>query len=129
MKRTRGDAKPGHAILIVEQDTPTRELYVRELGRDYRVFACRDEREALRLLGDQQISAIVLEPGSAGGWALLAALKRATDMRAIPVILCSTLDERKLGMELGASAYLVKPVLPVTLLDAVRRCIALRAEI
>jgi DNA-binding response OmpR family regulator len=42
-------------------------------------------------------------------------------MRAVPIILCSALDERKRGLELGASAYLVKPVLPAALLEALRR--------
>lgn len=111
------------AILIVEHDAPTRELYLRELSRDFRVFGCRDERAALELLHTHDIRAVVLEPGAVGGsgWALLAALKRAAGTRAIPVILCSALDERKRGLELGASAYLVKPVLPAALLEALRR--------
>jgi DNA-binding response OmpR family regulator len=111
------------AILIVERDEPTRELYLRELSRDFRVFGCCDECAALELLRAHDIRAVVLEPGPAdgSGWELLANLKRAGGTRAIPVILCSALDERKRGLELGASAYLVKPVLPVALLEAVRR--------
>ena len=111
------------AILIVEYDEPTRELYLRELSRDFRVFTCCDEWAALELLHTHDIRAVVLEPGAAegGGWDLLASLKHADDTRAVPIILCSALDERKRGLELGASAYLVKPVLPATLLEVVRR--------
>jgi DNA-binding response OmpR family regulator len=111
------------AILIVERDEPTRELYLRELRRDFRVFACCDERAALELLHTHDIRAVVLEPGAAdgSGWDLLADLKHVAGARAIPVILCSALDERKRGLELGASAYLVKPVLPAALLEALRR--------
>jgi DNA-binding response OmpR family regulator len=111
------------AILIVEHDEPTRELYLRELSRDYRVFACCDERAALELLRTNDIRAVVLEPGAAdgSGWDLLSNLKHVTGMRAVPIILCSALDERKRGLELGASAYLVKPVLPAALLEALRR--------
>jgi DNA-binding response OmpR family regulator len=108
------------AILIVEHDTPTRELYLRELSRDFQVFGCCDSCAALEMLRVHDIRAIVLEPGAvdSGGWDLLSDLKAGT--RAIPVILCSTLDERKRGLELGASAYLVKPVLPAALLETLR---------
>ena len=111
------------AILIVEHDDPTRELYLRELSRDYLVFACCDERDVLELLRTHNICAVVLEPGLAGGggWSLLVTIKQAGDTRAVPVILCSTLDERKRGIDLGANAYLIKPVLPATLLDVIRR--------
>jgi DNA-binding response OmpR family regulator len=111
------------AILIVENDGPTRELYLRELSRDYRVFACSDEHDVLTLLRAHNICAVGLEPSHPGGrgWELLAAMKHANDTRSVPIILCSTLDERKRGMELGACAYLVKPVLPATLLETLRR--------
>ena len=110
-------------IVIVEHDTPTRELYVRELGRDYQALACCDEQAVLEMLRTHTICAIVLEPGltDGNGWELLAKIKQSDDTRAIPVILCSTLDERKRGMELGAHAYLVKPVLPSMLLETIRR--------
>ena len=111
------------AILIVEHDEPTRELYLRELSRDFRVFGCCDACAALEMLRAHDIHAVVLEPGAidGSGWDLLSDLKGAADTRAIPVILCSALDERKRGLELGASVYLVKPVLPAALLEAVRR--------
>ena len=55
--------------------------------------------------------------------ALLAAIKSLPRGSPIPVVLCSTLDERKRGMEMGAAAYLVKPVLPTTLLKTLRQVI------
>lgn len=110
-------------ILIIEHDDPTRELYLRELSRDYCVLACCDEHDALEMLRAHDICAVVLEPELAGGrgWALLATIRQSSDIAAVPIILCSTLDQRKRGMELGASAYLIKPVLPATLLDVIRR--------
>jgi len=111
------------SILIIEHDDPTRELYVRELGRDYRVFACSGVREALALLRAHAIDAIVLEPSrpNGDGWQLFAEIQAADIDRSIPVVLCSTLDERSRGADLGASAYLVKPVLPRTLLETLHR--------
>jgi len=111
------------SILIIEHDDPTRELYVRELGRDYRVLACSGVREALALLRAHAIDAIVLEPSrpNGDGWQLFAEIQAADIDRSIPVVLCSTLDERSRGADLGASAYLVKPVLPRTLLETLHR--------
>jgi DNA-binding response OmpR family regulator len=115
------------AILIVEYDPPTRALYRRELSRDYQVYDCAGEGDALDLARAHPLDAVVLEPArpDGRGWSLLAALQ-SIGARAIPIILCSALDERKRGMELGAAAYLVKPVLPVTLLETLRRVIRSR---
>jgi DNA-binding response OmpR family regulator len=112
---------PSRTILLIEHDEATRNLYSRELGKEYHVVACPDGSDAWRALYRQAVHAVVLEPGLAdsGGWELLAALKHGRT-RSIPVILCSTLDERRRGLELGAWAYLVKPVLPATLLRVVR---------
>jgi DNA-binding response OmpR family regulator len=114
-------------ILIVESDQPTAELYRRALSKAYQVFTCADERTALNLIRTRPIRAVVLEPAIGGGqgWQLLAAIRRACDSHAIPIVLCSTLDERRRGMELGAESYLVKPTLPQTLQDTLQRLIPL----
>ncbi len=106
------------AILIVERDLPTLELYQRELSRDYKIFTCSEAHQALAVLHAHRISAVVLEPSAPDdqGWSLLAAIKSLSGSASIPVVLCSTLDERKRGIEMGAVAYLIKPVLPSTLL-------------
>ena len=110
-------------ILIVECDLPTLELYLRELSRDYQILACSDPRQALALLQSHSVAAVVLEPSTPDeqGWSLLASIKSLSNSSPIPVVLCSTLDERKRGMEMGAAAYLVKPVLPTTLLKTLRQ--------
>ncbi|KAB8145940.1 response regulator [Chloroflexia bacterium SDU3-3] len=115
---------PGHTIMLIEQDEATRELYRRAISQEYAVVACEDDRQARELLCGQPIHAIILEPvwADGGGWDLLAAIRRAAPRP--PVILCSTLDERRRGLALGASAYLIKPVLPADLLAAVRRVLA-----
>ena len=41
-------------ILIVEHDDPTRELYLRELSRDYCVVACCDEHDVLEVYEDME---------------------------------------------------------------------------
>ena len=111
------------AILIVERDRPTLELYQRELSRDYRIFTCSEAHQALDVLRAHRISAVVLEPSTPNeeGWSLLAAIKSLPSPAPIPVVLCSTLDERKRGIEMGATAYLIKPVLPSALLETLHQ--------
>jgi DNA-binding response OmpR family regulator len=112
----------GQAILIVDNDHSTRELYQRVLSQDYQVLAVSDEQDVLDLLQRHDIRAVVIEPGPANsrGWRLFAELKRDPATRTIPIIVCTAQDERRRGLALGAAAYLIKPVLPITLLEALR---------
>lgn len=110
-----------NTVLIVEEDDATRELYERELGRSFRILASGDADHSLKLLQSEAIDAVVLEPAIShgAGWSLMETLRDAPARRPPRVILCSALDERRRGLGLGAAAYLVKPVLPVTLLDTI----------
>ena len=111
-------------ILIIENDPPTLELYRRELGREFRVLACFSKSETLDAIESQSPKAIILEPValSEDGWDLLNSIATLPD-RSIPVILCTILDERKRGLKEGAAAYLIKPVLPSALLEALHKVI------
>lgn len=108
------------SILIVDDDEPTLELYAGALSRQYRVFTCSNRQDALALLSTRDLQAVILEPSIEGfqGWQLLQELNRT---RSIPVIICSVLDNRRDGLEAGAVAYLVKPVLPTALSDMLKR--------
>lgn len=110
-------------VLIVEEDEATRELYERELGRSFRILASGDADRSLRLLQSEAIDAVVLEPAISNGtgWNLMETLRNTQNHVPPRFILCSALDERRRGLGLGASAYLVKPVLPVTLLDTLKQ--------
>ncbi|MBN9390099.1 MAG: response regulator [Chloroflexi bacterium] len=121
--------EPDSAVLLIEDDPSTRELYQRELSRDYEVLTCSTESEALALLDLHPVCAIVLEPGlqNGQGWSLLAMLHAMPRTRTIPIILCSTLDERRRGMELGATLYLTKPVLPEHLVKKIHEVIGREA--
>jgi DNA-binding response OmpR family regulator len=111
------------AILLLEADPVTRELYERELDRHYQVFTGRDESEALQVLRTVDIRAVVLEPAMSdgAGWHLMENIQSMQLRSPLRIILCSVLDERRRGMNLGAAAYLVKPVLPKTLLDTLQQ--------
>jgi DNA-binding response OmpR family regulator len=114
------------SILIVEDDAATRELYQRELGRTYPVVACDDEQEAYSLLQSKAISVIVLEITALQDqdWTFVTAARTLPGYADLPIIVCSTVDERRRGAELGVAAYMVKPVVPKTLLDTVNLVLA-----
>lgn len=111
-------------IVLVEKDGPTRDLYRRELSREYRVITC-DAFEVPDLLRCKRISAVVLEIALSHGegWNLLTAIHITPELQRVPVVVCSEQDERLRGKELGASAYLVKPVSPSALLCSLREII------
>lgn len=114
---------PKPLILMVENDLPTIELYRGVLNQEYRVLTRNSESGALQALAGGEVCAVILEPALGGGkgWEILASIRNAVRERPIPLIVCSTLDERKRGLEMGAAAFLVKPVLPSVLLEILRQ--------
>jgi DNA-binding response OmpR family regulator len=111
------------ALLLLEPDRATRQLYVRELEKRWRVVAVERTSEVMDVLATEAISAIILEPGvvEAGQWELLTKVRGRSADATLPIIICSSVDERGKGYELGASAYLVKPVSPQQLSNEVAR--------
>ncbi len=55
------------------------------------------------------------------GWEILQRLKGDAATRSIPVMVVSVVDDRQLGLALGAIDYLVKPVSRELLLEAIGR--------
>jgi PleD family two-component response regulator len=110
-------------ILMVESDLPTIELYRGALNQEYEMLACDNETSALDILARGDVRAIILEPALGGGrgWGIFAAIRSAIRQCPVPVIVLTTLDDRKRGLEMGASAFLVKPVLPGVLLETLRQ--------
>jgi DNA-binding response OmpR family regulator len=108
---------------MVESDEPTVELYRRVLDRDYEVMIRADEAGVMDILSSMDVEAIILEPAVGGGrgWNIFTSIQKNLRERPVPVIICSTLDERKRGLEMGAAAYLVKPVPPIILVETLRQ--------
>ncbi len=111
------------SLLLLEPDRATRQLYARELGKRWRVVAVAQATEVMDVLAEETIGVVILEPGAvdAEQWQLLANVKQQLGQAAPPIIICSSVDERGRGYELGASAYLVKPVSPQQLTMEVAR--------
>ncbi len=120
---------PARTVLIIEPDATTAQLYCRELGRHFRVLTCATARDGAALIASEPLSAVVLEPSGAAATldAIEAALGDALSTAGLPLVMCSVLDDRRVGHTLGASLYLVKPVLPAALLAALTNVLTANA--
>jgi CheY-like chemotaxis protein len=114
-------ARPTGEIVVIEDDRASMDLLTAYLsGAALRVTSARDGPSGLAAVRRVLPSAVLLDirlPG-VDGWAVLRALKDDPATRMIPVIIVSILDEHARGSELGAAAYLTKPVGREALLGA-----------
>ena len=110
-------------ILIVEDDPDAAALLGESLeGAGYRTRHAVSGSIALHLARELEPAAITLDVMMPGmdGWRVLQALKADRRTAQIPVVVCSIVDNRALGYRLGASDYLIKPVAPEQLTDALK---------
>jgi len=106
-------------VLVLDADEATRTLYQRTLSRKWHVVACASEVEARAALKRTRVDAVVVEPSSLNDpdWTFLRRLRARPQRNSapVPILVCSTLDQRRMGAEMGVAAYLIKPVSPHTL--------------
>lgn len=123
---------PGKAVslLLLEPDRATRQLYTRELSKRWRVIAVGQATELLDILNTETIDAVVLEvvDGGVEQWQLLEQVRMQAKDAALPIIICSAIDERGKGYEAGASAYLIKPVSPQQLTGEIAQWVESRLK-
>jgi DNA-binding response OmpR family regulator len=102
-------------VLVLDEDLLALELYSRELGENYQIVTSEGVEEARQYLKDTLFDALIMEPAvnNDEGWSLLSEIRSSP--HPPPVILCSIEDDRKIGLEQGAQAFVVKPVLPTAL--------------
>jgi DNA-binding response OmpR family regulator/anti-sigma regulatory factor (Ser/Thr protein kinase) len=122
-------AAPGQAIVLVVEDdqhsVDLLSLYLEDAG--FTPVVARDGEEGLQLARHVRPAAIVLDIllPRLDGWEFLERAKADPELEHTPVIVVSMLDEMGMGLTLGAADYLVKPVGKDTLLQALRRAVAL----
>jgi signal transduction histidine kinase/DNA-binding response OmpR family regulator len=110
-------------VLIVDDESSSRELLASYLEPEYRVAMAESGVEALnkaQQLRPDAITLDVLMPGSSG-FETLAALRKKPETANIPIIILSIVDQKQVGFALGAADYLIKPVRRPVLLEAIRR--------
>jgi signal transduction histidine kinase/CheY-like chemotaxis protein len=107
-------ATAGAGDLLVIEDDPSAVRLLRAYIEDgeHRLRVCRDGESGLAEARRSTPAAIILDvllPGT-DGWDVLRELKGDPVLRDVPVIVVTVVDERELGLALGAVDYFLKPV-------------------
>src|SRR5438105_613898 len=116
-------------ILVVDDNAANREMLSRRLAREgHRVQVVANGPEALTLLHRQPIDLVLLDVlmPEMSGYEVLQRLTADEELRAIPVVMISALDEMDSVVrciELGAQDYLPKPFDPVLLRARIGACL------
>lgn len=111
----------GGLVLVVDDSETNRDILARRLTREgYEVETAADGTLALEAVGLRRFDLVLLDimmPGL-NGYQVLERLKTTPELRDIPVIMISALDEIDgivRCIEMGAEDYLPKPFNPVIL--------------
>jgi CheY-like chemotaxis protein len=111
-------------VLAIDDDPQVISLYERYLTpQGYHVVPLTDPAKAKERILELKPFAVTLDimmPGT-DGWTVLTNLKSDPDTREIPVVICSIMEQPDKGFSLGASDYLVKPILEEDLVHALDR--------
>jgi signal transduction histidine kinase/CheY-like chemotaxis protein len=111
-------------VLTIDDDASVHDLLRRILERHgFRVESAYSGEEGLRLARRLRPDAITLDVLMRGmdGWGVLTALKADRELRDIPVIMMTVLDNRNQGFLLGATEYLSKPIDRMRLVEVLAR--------
>lgn len=110
-------------ILVIDDDLAALDLSHRALSREgYRVRTASSGAEGLAMAKEHRPDLVVLDVMMPGldGWQVLHSLRGDAVLGSVPVLMLSMLNEHDLGLLLGASGYLVKPVESAELTAVVR---------
>jgi PAS domain S-box-containing protein len=113
-----------NTILVIDDDPTVREMMRRYLQQEgFRVVTAVDGEEGLRIAARIVPSVITLDVvmPERDGWDVLRSLKSDPRLSAIPVVMLSIIDEKNKGYALGASDYIVKPVIRQQLVSVLEK--------
>jgi CheY-like chemotaxis protein/nitrogen-specific signal transduction histidine kinase len=128
---TQGRGRTQATVLVVDDEPAAQHIIGSHLAHDgFRLLYAASGQEALALAREHQPDAITLDimMPQGDGWSVLHALKGDPELASIPVVLVTANPDRGLGFELGATAFLTKPVDRDDLIEVLRRCCAGRAH-
>jgi len=119
---------PGH-LLVVDDNETNRELLGRRLARQGYTFALAENgRQGLEKLRQESFDLLLLDivMPEMDGYAVLERVKSDENLRHIPVIMISSLDELQSVVRciaIGADDYLPKPFNPTLLQARISACL------
>ena len=109
----RAEVEVGDCVLVIDDDATQRDLMRRFLekeGFSAQTASSGEQGLALaRRLKPLAITLDVMMPGM-DGWRVLSELKADPQLRDIPVIMLTMVDDKNRGYALGAADYVTKPV-------------------
>jgi len=115
-----------HRVLVIDDDPDAQYLLQEGLGTgEFEVMGARSAHSGLQMARELHPEAILLDilMPETDGWQVLSELKSQAATANIPVILLTIVDRKALGFRLGAADYLLKPLDPAAVLEALRRVI------
>lgn len=111
-------------ILCIDDDEQVIQLYERYLStQGYQVIALTEPKKALERVKEIKPHAVTLDIMMPGydGWQVLQDLKSDEETQNTPIIICSIIEDTEKGYSLGATDYLLKPIIEEDLLTALDR--------
>ena len=113
-------------VMVLDDDVDTVRLYQLYLrAHRFAVRTAHSADELRKQLGETTPDLILLDVlmPSEDGWDILEYLKAKPATAAIPVVICSVLNDPALALAMGAVEVLRKPIQEETLVSAVRRAL------
>ncbi|KAB8335193.1 response regulator [Scytonema tolypothrichoides VB-61278] len=121
----RGNIEQGDSILLIIEDDINFARILLDMAREheFKVIVAHNGSGGLALAQQFQPSAIILDirlPGM-DGWMVLDRLKHHPSTRHIPVHIMTVEEGRQRGLQLGAIAYMQKPITTEVLYQALNK--------
>jgi signal transduction histidine kinase/CheY-like chemotaxis protein len=117
---------PQGTVLVIESDPDALKTICNQLNRQgYRVLCAQNGEQALARARDVQPDLILLDPMMSGmnGWQTLEALSTHPATRQTPALMVGRVNNETMGVPLGVSSVISKPVESAQLLTAVQRAL------
>jgi CheY-like chemotaxis protein len=111
-------------ILAIDDDEKVIRLYQRYLNKQgYRVVPLTEPQKAVERAKELKPYAITLDIMMPGydGWQVLQDLKSDPETQNYPTVICSIVEDTEKGYALGATDYLLKPIIEDDLLSSLER--------
>ena len=114
-------------ILVVDDNVDAREMYCLYLQHEgFTCIEARDGSEALRLVRERRPVLVLMDATMPvmDGWRAVEEIRTDPELKTTPVIMLTAhaFDEhRRRAQDVGADAFLAKPVLPDDLARVVRQ--------
>ncbi len=113
-------------VLVIDDDPQGCDIPRRFLEKDgFEVLCAVDGIDGIEKVRQYRPDVVMLDvmiPGMSG-WQVLSYIKKQPQLRHIPVIMLTMIDEKRTAFAMGATDYLIKPVERTQMVRTVNRCL------